>query len=75
MWVLQEAHNLDSDCRDCASIELSLAMLDSHLQKLDEFKKALQDGVKARRKTAAANLFQPAEAASKPAGGMDLKGW
>ena len=40
--MLQEAHNLDSDCRDCASIELSLAMLDSHLQKLDEFKKALQ---------------------------------
>ena len=43
LWMLQEAHNLDSDCRDCASIELSLAMLDSHLQKLDEFKKALQD--------------------------------
>ena len=62
--IVDEAHNLDSDCRDTASIELSLAMLEGHRCKLLEFKKALQDGVKDRKKAAAAAFFEAPDTTS-----------
>lgn len=67
--IVDEAHNLDSDCRDTASIELSLAMLEGHRCKLLEFKKALQDGVKDRKKAAAAAFFVAPDTNSSTAGG------
>ena len=56
---------------DTASIELSLVMLLGHLKKLHEFKVALGDGVKSRKRAAATAMFStaPAGGAKQPAGG------
>jgi hypothetical protein len=69
--VVDEAHNLDSDCRDTASIELSLGMLTGHRKKLLEFKSALQDGVKERKQAAAKTFFAPQDTASGSGGNGD----
>jgi Rad3-related DNA helicase len=53
MIIVDEAHNLDADCRDTASLALSLPALAAHLGKLAEFKTGLAAGIAQRGGTAA----------------------
>ena len=56
--VQDEAHNLDSDCRDAASIVLDPAKVELTLTQLDDFKRELQGGVRNRKRAANNGKFQ-----------------
>ena len=56
--IVDEAHNLDGDCRDAASLILDPAKVDLTLEQLAEFKRELQGGARSRKRGAINNKFQ-----------------